>query len=41
MSEKREYEMLYNTYHSLGKNGVADKMFKAVMELSESTPKGE
>ena len=41
ISEKRDYETLYNTYHILGKNGVADKMFKAVMELPEAAPKGE
>jgi len=38
--EKTEYDKIYWSYHKLGKNGVADGMHKAVMEMPES-PKGE
>ena len=38
--EKTEYDKIYWSYHKLGKNGIADGMHKAVMEMPEG-PKGE
>lgn len=35
IGEKKEYDSLYNTYHNLGKNGVADNMHDEVMHMPE------
>lgn len=35
VGEKKEYDSLYNTYHNLGKNGVADNMYNEVMRMPE------
>lgn len=35
---KIEFENIYNQYHSLGKNGVMDNTYQAILELPEQPP---
>ena len=35
LEEKRDYDSLYQSYHALGKNGIADGMHDAVMNMPE------
>lgn len=35
LDEKRDYDSLYQSYHSLGQNGIADGMHKYIMGMPE------
>lgn len=35
LNEKRDYDSLYQSYHNLGKNGVADSMHETIMHMPE------
>lgn len=39
VEDKDNFNNLYQIYHSLGKNGVMDDMYKKVMELPTSKPR--
>ena len=38
-AEKTDFDRIYWSYHALGKNGMADTLYKEVMELSEKEVK--
>lgn len=39
ISNKDNYDNMYRTYHSLGKNGVMDTLYSEVMTLPNEKPK--
>lgn len=38
ISDKEDFDNIYNKYHSLGKNGVMDDIYEKVMELPVTKP---